>query len=172
MAHHTTEAILLHAFDYQESSRIIKLLTRELGLRSVLARGAKKSARRFGAALDLFVQGSAELEGKGGRDLDTLNSFDLTKNRGGIGADLSRFAGAAALAELILRFAQDDTDPDLFEITADALDRVAIADGDLARDATIAGSWRILAALGFEPSLDQCGECQRDIDDAETVLFS
>jgi DNA repair protein RecO (recombination protein O) len=138
----------------------------------VLARGAKKSARRFGAALDLFVQGSAELEVKDGRDLDTLNSFDLTKNRGGIGADLSRFAGAAAMAELILRFAQDDTDPDLFEITADALDRVATADGPLARDAAVAGSWRILAALGFEPSLDQCGECQRDIGDEETVLFS
>jgi len=172
MAHHTTEAIFLHAFDYQESSRIIRLLTRELGLRSVLARGAKKSTRRFGAALDLFVQGNAELEVKEGRDLDTLLNFDLTRTRSGIGDDLSRFAGAAAMAELILRFAQDDTDPDLFEITADALDRVATAEGPLARDASIAGSWRILASLGFEPSLDLCGECQRDIEDQETVLFS
>jgi DNA repair protein RecO (recombination protein O) len=172
MAHESTEAILLHAFDYQESSRILRLLTRDHGLRSVLARGAKRSAKRFGAALDLFVQGTAELEIKQGRDLDTLNSFDLTRTRAGIGADLSRFNGAAALAELIIRFAQDDTDPDLFDITADALDRVASADGDLARDAAIAGSWRILAALGFEPSLDQCGECQRDIGDEETVLFN
>ena len=76
------------------------------------------------------------------------------------------------MAELILRFAQDDTDPDLFDITAQALDRVCDAGGDLARDAAIAGSWRILAALGFEPSLDQCAECQRDIGDEETVLFS
>src|SRR6266576_6125246 len=100
MAAHATEAVVLHAFDYLESSRIIKLLTRDLGLRSVLARGAKRSAKRFGAALDLFVQGTAELEVKQGRDLDTLTSFDLSRTRSAIGADLSRFNGAAAMAEL------------------------------------------------------------------------
>src|SRR3954463_10202648 len=145
----TTEAVVLHSFDYLESSRILRLLTRDHGLRSVLARGAKKSAKRFGAALDLFVQGTAELEIKQGRDLDTLGSFDLTRNRSDIGNDLSRFNGAAAMAELIIRFAQDDTDPDLFDITADAFDRVTQAVGPLARDAAIAGSWRILASLGF-----------------------
>src|SRR3954466_656678 len=125
MAAHMTEAVVLHAFDYLESSRIIKLLTRDLGLRSVLARGARRSAKRFGAALDLFVQGTAELEVKPGRDLDTLTAFDLAHTRAGIGQDLARFAGASAIAELILRFAQDDTDVDLFDVTVEALDQVA-----------------------------------------------
>ena len=35
-----TEAIVLHAFDYLESSRILRLVTRDAGVRSVLARGA------------------------------------------------------------------------------------------------------------------------------------
>src|ERR1043166_1391545 len=172
MATQTTEAVVLHSFDYLESSRIIRLLTREVGLRSVLARGAKRSAKRFGAAVDLFVQGPAELEIKPGRDLDTLSSFDVVRTRAALGLDLARFSGAAALSELILRFAQDDTDPDLFDITTDALDRIAAGEGPLARDAAIAGVWRILAALGFEPSLDQCAECQRDVGDEETVLFN
>src|SRR3954470_1503828 len=167
-----TEAIVLHAFDYLESSRIIKLLTRDLGLRSVLARGARKSAKRFGAALDLFVQGSAELESKPGRDLDTLSSFDLQRTRAGIGLDLDRFTGASALAELILRFAQDDNDPELFDVTSEALDRINAVKGNDARDAAIAGAWRILAALGFGPSLDECGECHRELGDDESVLFS
>src|SRR4051812_49004450 len=93
MAPHSTEAVVLHAFDYLESSRIIKLLTRDLGLRSVLARGARSSRKRFGAALDLFVQGSAELDVKPGRDLDALGSFDVLRTRSDIGADLARFAG-------------------------------------------------------------------------------
>src|ERR1051325_4391003 len=172
MATQTTEAFVLHSFDYLESSRIIRILTREVGLRSVLARGAKRSAKRFGAALDLFVQRTAELEIKPGRDRDTLSSFDVVRTRAAIGLDLARFSGAAALSELILRFAQDDTDPDLFEITTDAFDRIAAGDGPVARDAAIAGAWRILAALGFEPSLDQCAECQRDIEDNEVVLFN
>jgi DNA repair protein RecO (recombination protein O) len=172
MSAHATESVVLHAFDYLESSRIIKLLTRDLGLRSVLARGARRSAKRFGAALDLFVQGTAELEIKPGRDLDTLTGFDLERTRATIGQDLARFAGASALAELILRFAQDDTDTDLFDVTVAALDRVATSNGPAARDAAIAGAWRILGALGFAPSLDQCADCEREIGADETVLFS
>jgi DNA repair protein RecO (recombination protein O) len=172
MPAHATEAVVLHAFDYLESSRIIKLLTRDFGLRSVLARGARRSAKRFGAALDLFVQGTAELETKPGRDLDTLTSFDLARTRAAIGLDLARFAGASALAEMILRFAQDDTDTDLFDATVAALDRIAMADGPAARDAAIAGGWQILGALGFTPSLDDCADCHRAIADDESALFS
>ena len=50
-----TEAIVLHAFDYLESSRIIRLLTREAGIQSTVARGARKSRGRYGSALDLFA---------------------------------------------------------------------------------------------------------------------
>lgn len=172
MPHQTTEAVVLHAFDYLESSRIIKLLTRELGLRSVLARGARSSRKRFGGGLDLFVQGTAELDVKPGRDLDTLTSFDITRIRGGIGADLAAFTGAAALSEMLLRFAQTDSDPDLFDVATDALDRIASARDEAARTETIAGAWRILAALGFAPSLHACGECERVFTDDEPVLFS
>lgn len=172
MPPHSTEAVVLHAFDYLESSRIIKLLTRDLGLRSVLARGARSSRKRFGAGLDLFVQGTAELEIRTGRDLDTLSSFDVIRTRSGIGMDLARFTGASALAELLLRFAQSDADPELFDVVSEALDRVAGANAEHARDAAIAGAWQILAALGFAPSLEECGECQRAFDDDEPVLFS
>jgi DNA repair protein RecO (recombination protein O) len=172
MPSHSTEAVVLHAFDYLESSRIIKLLTRDFGLRSALARGARTSRKRFGAALDLFTQGSVELDVKPGRDLDTLSSFDVIRTRGGIGSDLARFTGASALAEMLLRFTQHDGDPELFEIASAAFDRVAAASGDAARTATIAAAWRILAALGFAPSLDSCSECEREFADDETVLFS
>jgi DNA repair protein RecO (recombination protein O) len=172
MAAHTTEAVVLHAFDYLESSRIIRLLTRDLGLRSALARGARSSRKRFGAALDLFAQGSVELDVKAGRDLDTLSSFDVIRTRSGIGADLARFAGASAIAEMLLRFAQHDGDPELFDIASAAFDRIAAVSGDAARTATIAAAWRILAALGFAPSLDACSECGRDFATDEVVLFS
>ena len=172
MTSHSTEAVVLHAFDYLESSRIIKLLTRDFGLRSALARGARSSRKRFGAALDLFTQGSVELDVKPGRDLDTLSSFDVIRTRGEIGSDLARFAGASALAEMLLRFAQHDGDPELFDIASDAFDRVASASGDAARTATIAAAWRILAALGFAPSLENCSECEREFTADEAVLFS
>jgi DNA repair protein RecO (recombination protein O) len=172
MAAHTPEAVVLHAFDYLESSRIIKLLTREFGLRSVLARGARSSRKRFGSALDLFALGTIELDMKPGRDLDTLASFDVIRTRGDIGSDLARFTGASAIAEMLLRFAQQDSDPELFDVSSSTFDRLTSTSGDAARTTAIAGAWRILSMLGFAPSLGACSECEREFGDDETVLFS
>ncbi|MGH7621655.1 MAG: DNA repair protein RecO [Gemmatimonadaceae bacterium] len=171
-----TDAIVLHVFDYLESSRILKLVTRDAGVRSVLARGARRSKRRFGAALDLFAQGTAELQIKTGRDLDTLGGFDVRRARPQLAASLSRFAGANAIAELTLRFGGDDMNADLFDTVAATLDAIAGAAsggaGDAARDATLAGAWRVLADLGVAPTIDQCAECHGPIDADAPALFS
>ena len=167
-----TEAIVLHAFDYLESSRILRLVTREAGVRSVLARGARRSTRRFGSALDLFAQGAAQLHVKPGRDLDTLGGFDVERARPGLAADLARFTGAAVIAELTLRFGRDDADPDLFDATATALDDLAAAATTEAREAALAGAWRIIATLGFAPGVDICSECHAALAPNDAVLFS
>ena len=170
-----TEAIVLHSFDYLESSRILRLLTRDAGVRSVLARGARRSQRRFGggAALDLYAQGSAELHTKPGRDLDTLGGFDLGHARPQLAAHLDRFNGAAAIAEMALRCAHEGAaDVDLFDAVALALDEIAAAPGQRARDATLAAAWRVLAALGVAPTIDDCAECHAAVAADEPALFS
>jgi DNA repair protein RecO (recombination protein O) len=167
-----TDAIVLHSFDYLESSRILRLLTREGGVRSVLARGARRSQRRFGAALDLYAQGSAELHTKPGRDLDTLGGFDLNRARPQLAGHLDRFNGAAAIAEMALRFAHEGGDADLFDAVALALDEIGAAPGTDARDATLGAAWRILAALGVAPTVDECAECHSAVGVDEPALFS
>jgi DNA repair protein RecO (recombination protein O) len=167
-----TDAIVLHSFDYLESSRILRLLTREAGVRSVLARGARRSQRRFGAALDLYAQGAAELHTKPGRDLDTLGGFDLSRARAQLAEHLDRFNGAAAIAEMALRFAHEGADADLFDAVALALDEIAAAPGNAARDATLAAAWRVLAALGVAPTIDECAECHASVALDEPALFS
>jgi DNA repair protein RecO (recombination protein O) len=167
-----TEAIVLHAFDYLESSRILKLVTRDAGVRSVLARGARKSRKRFGAALDLYAQGSAELQTKTGRDLDTLSAFDVTRARPQLAERLSRFTGASMIAELTLRFAHEDADPALFDAVASVFDVLAKADEHRARDIALAGAWRILAAHGIAPALDVCAECDTALAADAPVIFS
>jgi DNA repair protein RecO (recombination protein O) len=167
-----TEAIVLHAFDYLESSRIFRLVTREAGVRSVLARGARRSKRRFGAALDLYAQGSAELQTKVGRDLDTLTAFDVTRARPQLAAQLSRFTGASAIAELTIRFGRDAADPGLFDAVMTSLDEIAVAPPDRARDVTLAGAWRVLSELGVAPTVDNCAECHAAIDPDSSAIFS
>jgi hypothetical protein len=48
------EAILLRAVDFGESDRIAHLLTPEVGRLTVIAKGARRSVRRFPGTLDVF----------------------------------------------------------------------------------------------------------------------
>ena len=167
-----TDAIVLHAFNYLESSRILKLVTREAGVRSVLARGARRSKARFGSALDLYAQGTAELQTKIGRELDTLSGFDVVRARPQLAQQLSRFTGASMIAELTLRFARDDADPGLFDAVVDALDTIGAAPPTRARDVALAGAWRVLAELGVAPTIDSCAECHAPVDPTAATMFS
>jgi len=166
-----TDAIVLHGMEYLESSRILRLITRESGVQAVIAKGARRPRSRFGTALDLFAQGSAQILTKAGRDLQTLTGFDVTRSRGALAEDLGRFTGAAAIAEVVLRFAHDDSGPEFFDIVEHALDDVAAAPAGTARERTIGAIWRIVGALGFAPSLDDCSVCHSPVAVGDAVLF-
>ena len=159
----TTDAVVLHGFDYLETSRILRLATREAGVQSVLARGARRSRSRFGMALDLFAGGVAEIHLKAGRDLQSLASFDVSHARTALADDLDRFVAASALAELMLRFAGDDAQESLFDALIDALDAIAGAPAQRARETALSGAWRLVAELGFAPSVDRCASCHADV---------
>ena len=167
-----TDAVVLHAIPYLESSRILRLATRAHGVVSVLGKGARRSQRRFGSAVDLFAEGEAQYYTKPGRDLQTLGAFEVTRARVAIGADLDRFAAASALAEMVLRFGRDEPDPTWYDALVDALDAIAAAPAGRAREAGIAGAWGIVGALGFAPALDHCAHCAAELEPAADVRFS
>lgn len=168
----TTDAVVLHAFDYLESSRILRLATRDAGLQSVIARGARSSQRRFGLGLDLFASGVAQIQTRPGRELQQLSGFDLTGARVELSQDLERFSAASALAELTMRFADGDEPGDLYASLTAALDALAAASGAEARDVGIAGAWHLVATLGFAPAIDSCCSCHAAIAPDEVVSFS
>lgn len=167
-----TDAIVLHAFDYSESSRILRLATREAGVLSVLARGARRSKGRFGSAVDLFAQGAAQISVRPVRDLQTLTAFDVTSARPELASDLGRFASASVVAELALRFGTEDAGSAFFDALASALDGIAAAPADAARESGLAGAWRLVAELGFAPSLSECSACHALIDPGADLIFN
>jgi DNA repair protein RecO (recombination protein O) len=167
-----TEAIVLHAFDYLESSRIIRLLTRESGLQSVLARGARKSRGRYGSALDLFAEGSAQIYVKPNRELHNLAGFEISRSREALGHDVGRFTAASAIAELALRFAGEEGSALLYDTVAEVLDRIAESPPDDTIQNGLAGSWRIVSVLGFTPELSSCSLCHTPMRGADDTTFS
>lgn len=166
-----TTAIVLHAFNYSESSRILRLATRDAGVQSVLARGARASQRRFGSAVDLFAEGEVQYEARAGRDLHSLARFDVVRSRVVLGTSLPRFEGASALAEVMLRVAGDDDTPEYaFDALRDGLDAIGVeADASVA---TVRAVWRVLGTLGFTPALDACVRCDAELAPDRDVAFS
>jgi DNA repair protein RecO (recombination protein O) len=172
MALLVTDAIVLHAFDYLETSRILRLLTREAGVQSVLARGARNSRKRFGGALDLFTEGEVQLQTRDGRELHTLAAFDAVKGRPALGEELSRFTAAAALAESVLRIVHDEAAPGVYEVVSSGLDRIAQSRPTQATSAGIGTLWALIAAVGFAPAVDVCSSCHAALSTHEDAAFS
>jgi DNA repair protein RecO (recombination protein O) len=167
-----TDAIVLHAFDYLESSRIIRLLTREVGVQSVLARGARKSRGRYGTALDLFAEGSAQLYIKPNRELHNLAAFEIHRARGELAEDIGRFTAASTVAELALRFGGEEANPELYETVAAAFDRIARSPADRTIEDGLAACWRVVSVLGFTPELASCASCHTPLRDSDDATFS
>ena len=167
-----TDAIVLHVFNYLETSRILKLATREAGMQSVLARGARRSKTRYGTALDLFASGSAEIHIKPGRELHTLAGFDVSRSRGQLAEDLERFTAASAIAELATRFGTDEAHADLYDSLVTTLDAIATSPSHASVDAALGGAWRLVAHMGFAPVLDECVSCHEDVAGDAIASFS
>jgi DNA repair protein RecO (recombination protein O) len=167
-----TEAVVLHMFNYLETSRILRIATREAGVQSVLARGARRAKSRYGTALDLFASGTAEIFIKPGRELHTLASFDVTRSRGNLAGDLDRFTAGSAIAEIAMRFATSESHGELYDALVATLD--AIAESPLASsvDAALGGAWHLVGQMGFAPTLDVCASCHSDVEGDAVASFS
>ncbi len=162
---------MLHSFDYRETSRIVRLATRDAGVLSVIARGARRPKSRFGSAIDLFTSGVAHVSVNPSRDLHTLTGFDATRTRSELAGSLARFTAASAIAELCLRFAKEDDSGRVHDAAVAVLDAIGSAAPDAAPAIALAGAWRVVSDLGFAPSLDQCASCHADLAVGEPVAF-
>ncbi len=163
-------SLILHAFAYGDTSRILRLLTPEYGLRSVIAKGARSPRSRFGGMLEPFTEGEAQFILRPGRDLLTLSGFSLVRSRQAIGRDLASFTGASLVAEFILRFALEEANPGLYDTVGAAFDRLAAEDEDAAGTA-LARIWNLITLFGFRPEMMNCVHCGRSIGDDEASRF-
>ena len=156
MAVVSTPAIVLHAFPYGESSKIVRLATPDHGVLSAIAKGAQRAKSKFGARLQPMSGGVAQLYIRPNRDLQTLAEFDIEHERRALAHDVARYASAAALCELVLRFAPEQPHPEMFALLAALLDRLSVVAVEHLPAASLGALWSIVGVLGFAPALDGC----------------
>ncbi len=167
----STPAIILHSFKYSESSKIVRLLTRELGVLSAVAKGASRPKSKFGARLQLLSEGVAQLYVKPNRDLHTLAEFEVDNLRQDLASDIRRYASASALAELVLRFAPSEQNEEIYVRLVAYFDSLTVVPEEFLETLSLSALWGIVCALGFEPAVDGCARDGREIAEG-SALFS
>lgn len=167
----TSASILLRGYDYGDSSRILRFYTREFGLLSVIAKGVRRRGGKGRTTLSSFSTGELAAYVKPNRDLHTMQDFVCTRPREELGADVLRFAGAAAAAELVLVHAESERQPGVFEALERALDGLTETPSARLPEAVLAGLWAITEAFGFAPQLDPCVRCDTRIGHDEVGRF-
>lgn len=168
----TSPAIVLSSLQYSETSRIVRLATREYGMQSAIAKGALRPRSRFGAALQNLSEGIAHLSLRDNRDLQTLTAFDSTNLHAGLSTMVARFATATAMAEVMIRFAPREAHPEIFDLLSASFSSLESVTSDQLEPLGLRLLWLLVSVLGFAPTLDACVKDGVPLDETGDVAFS
>ncbi|MEX2526085.1 MAG: DNA repair protein RecO [Gemmatimonadota bacterium] len=165
-----TPAILLRVVPYQESSAILRFLTRDHGALSVMGRGVRSGGKGKGVP-GLFASGSLQLQLRPQRDLQNLGSFRPHRSGLALARDLRTLGAASVLAEVVLLNPGEEADPPLFQLLLGALEALESSPGSQAPWILLGAGWVLMHHLGFSPEVERCVRCQQSLPDTEILRF-
>ena len=156
-----TEALVLRVIEFGESDRIVHLLVPDSGRLTAIAKGARRSVRRFPGTLDLFNHLRIAVDARRATSMARLDQATLVHSFGGLRAASARFALGCYLVELLDRLAPEGAARAdarrLFAFALAALDHASRAPLDLRLRPLL--ELRALDALGLRPELRRCVRC-------------
>ncbi|MCA9505209.1 MAG: DNA repair protein RecO [Spirochaetaceae bacterium] len=171
------EAVLLRSVEYGESDRIVHLLTSDHGRLTAIAKGARRSHRRFPGTLDVFNRLAIEGRLKPRASMAFLEQARLVDAFLGLRDEPRRYALASFLVEMLDRLSPEGVAGSeaarLFRFTIESLDLVARVRPDATLRVLL--ELRALDALGLRPELGRCVRCGRvpapDVAPGHVVQF-
>ena len=89
-----TDALILRRTAYRESDLILSALTQAYGRISLVARGARKSQRRFAGALEPMHTITVDLHVKAGAEIARIQDATLSRSRLNLVSNLERLEAA------------------------------------------------------------------------------
>jgi len=156
----STPAIVLRTREYGESDKIVTVLSRNEGKFSGIAKGAKRSQRRFPGTLEIFSHVTLDYRRRPHSELAFLERAVLLQPWPRLVASLERFTAASHVVELADKLTvESEVGDDLYTLVVATLARI---NADEPGPATL----RIfelgaLNASGYRPELIVCRPCGR-----------
>jgi DNA repair protein RecO (recombination protein O) len=167
---YTAAAVVLKSLDYGDSDRIVTFYTEGFGKVKGIAKGARRSRRRFVNSLEDFSLTSLVFSKKRPEGLALIEACDVRNHYPGIRADLRKALTAAYLTELVDRFTLEEKKNDgLFLLLVeffDLLEKEGFSDG-VVRIFEL----RLLKLSGYDPVLDRCVGCNTALKNMTNIYF-
>ncbi len=157
-----TDAIVLECIDHGESDVIITLFSLKEGKITAIAKGAKKSLRRFVNKLELFSFLHVVCTRKTGRSLAFLSEADLHTSFLNIRKDLELYLTASVIREfLLIGVREDEPDERIFRLSLWSLHNLDSFNQPKAILALFL--IRFFEYVGYRPDLQTCGKCENHV---------
>jgi DNA repair protein RecO (recombination protein O) len=157
-----TEAVVLKAFNWSESSRTVIFFSHRFGKLALVDKGGRSFKSKRGrivgfAVLEITFYDSQKESSGYIRDVDPLETFSFEKE-----GTMGRLAYGSAACELLhLLLPEEETQIDLYDYFVGYLKCVDVADKRSLPALFLAFFLRTLSHLGYHPSLTHCAACGR-----------
>jgi len=154
------EGIVVSEYPFEESSKIIKIFTKD-GIISVIAKGAKKIKSPFFSVTTKLSYGVFNITYKE-TGLSKLIDADISNDYRNIKKDISRVSYATYITELTIRVYSHEANSNIFNLYIQALDKINKGYDPLIITSII--KLKMLDYLGIKPIIDRCVECGNTTD--------
>jgi DNA repair protein RecO (recombination protein O) len=150
--------VVLRTTPLRESDLLVVLYTDAYGQVTAVARGARKSQRRFAGALSLLVLARYQLGRRPRGDLWGLESAEIVREWTQLSADVVAVAHASYVAELVgALLPAEIPEPHALDVVVALWD--ALAAGGPSPGALRAAEIALLDLAGHGPAIDRCAAC-------------
>ncbi len=165
-----TAAIVLRTIDYGESDQIVTFYTREYGKIKGIAKGARRSKKRFVNALEPFSCSEINFSRRNPDHLDFIDGCDVFSHFPEIRANLEKTLAASYLIELMDQFTPEHKKSEAsFELLYDFL--VLLGKRPLSDALLRFFELRLLRIAGYDPVLDHCLSCRAPLGNKAAYRF-
>lgn len=162
MTPRSTSGIILRVADHGESDKLVTFCSPSLGRVTGIAKGAKRSKKRFVNKLELFSHLQIMYRPSRNGGLIFMIEAELESAYLKIRSQYPCYTGAMYLSELVLRFTREnDPDPELFTLLSWALS--SINNGTQPLTIALLFHLRMLTTVGYQPELHRCSNCSTPV---------
>ncbi len=162
-----TEAIVLSAMKFRDTSKIVRLYTREFGKVSVIAKGARDAKSKFRGALEPMNHVVCVMYRNNNRDLQLLSQCDIMQSFRSVSDSMEKMFAAMSAVELVDIVSHDeDENQTLFNLL---LNHIRVVNGATKQPALALYYFetKLSELLGFKPELMRCTQCEKRMDGGE-----